>query len=162
MALRDTLKAIHDKEYEAATFEAFKPQLIEDWQEAIRWLLGRVRSWLVEYEQDGSMTFSDGVVQLDEERLGPYPADTLSIHVGSAVVRLVPVGRAVIGGSGRVDMYRQGRPDDSERIRIFRLDAKRRDRWGMRRPGRLMTRSQELEALTQESFEASLDSLLSS
>lgn len=161
MALRDTLKAIHDREQEAVAFETQKPKIIANWQEAVKWLLGEVRGWLAEYERDASMEFSNGVVQLDEEALGAYSVDTLSIRVGSAVVRLVPVGRMVIGATGRIDMYRQGRPDESERIKFLRLDSNRPDQWGMRRPGGLLTRSRELEAVGKDTFEAAIDGLLS-
>ena len=162
MALRDTLKAIQDREQEAANFESRKPEVIAAWQESIRWLLKEVRAWLAEYESDGAMTFSTGVVQLDEELLGAYQAETLSIHAGPAGVRLVPVGRMIIGATGRVDIYRQGRPGDSERIKLLRTDADRPDAWALRRPQNPMLRARDLEPLNRENFEAVLDGLLSS
>lgn len=160
MALRDTLKSIQTRVAEDADFERRKPEIIETWRASVLWLEQRVSDWLVEYEKDGTLSFSWEGFVLQEELLGSYQSQGLNIHVGPITIRIRPVARIIIGGVGRVDMYREGRPSDEERVLFVRLNAEKTDVWALRRPKASVTRSPDLEPLTKSTFEAALELLL--
>lgn len=160
MALKDTLKAIRDKAEAEEDFEAKKPQILKAWRESVLWLEDTIAGWLKEYEKDGALSLSRDGVFLEEEAFGNYPSQALNILVGPTVVRIQPVGRMIIGATGRVDMYRQGRPTDDQRVLFLRLDAEAPDKWGIRMPLGGDRSHPVLQPFTQEIFESALDGLL--
>jgi len=71
-----------------------------------------------------------------------------------------PIARAVIGGLGRVDMFRQGRSSREERVLFIRQNDEEEADWLIRRPARETTGARQGERLTKGRFETVLDSLL--
>lgn len=160
MSLRQTLQTVIDQAEKQNEFDARKPQIIAQWQGAVAWLDNQIQTWLAEYVEDGSITFAKEMIELREETLGSYSIEAMNINAGPIVVRVQPTGRMIIAAAGRVDMYRQGRSSDTDRILFLRLDAERIDAWGMRLPPKADGRAPSLGPLTKETFEAALESLL--
>lgn len=160
MSLRQTLQTVIDQAEKQNEFDARKPQFIAEWQDAVRWLNNQLQTWLAEYVQDGSITFAKEMIELREETLGSYSVEAMNINAGPIVVRVQPTGRMIVAAAGRVDMYRQGRSSDGDRILFLRLDADRIDAWGMRLPLKTGPRPHVVGPLTKETFESALESLL--
>lgn len=120
MALKDTLERLQQQRMEQEQWEKNKPQLIRAWQEAIGGLFDTIRGYLDEYRSAGSMTFTEGRTDLSEEALGRYVVKVLNIVAGPITVVVAPVGAMIVGATGRVDMYRQGRVGEFERVVLLR------------------------------------------
>lgn len=137
MALKDTLANLRQQEEQKALWEKDRPKLIQDWRESVANLLKEIQGYLAEYQADGSISFLRREIELSEEQLGSYRIKALSIVAGPATVVVAPVGRMIIGAFGRVDMYRQGRAGESNRIMLLRLQTSSTDptlRWSITLP----------------------------
>lgn len=49
---------------------------------------------------------------LSEEHIGPYQISIMELSIGELVLILEPVGRNIIGTSGRIDVYMSGHRAD--------------------------------------------------
>ena len=127
MALRDTLANLQQQAEQRAQWERDRPQVTQDWRDSVNNLITDIRAYLAEYQADGSMSFAQGEIELSEQHLGKYRASTLSITAGPAVIMVAPVGRMIIGALGRVDMYRQGRPGEQDRILLLHMPTSATD-----------------------------------
>ena len=111
MPSRETAKqAIEDRE-----------KLLEEWKQAVAAALADVRSYLEEYEKDGSLSLSEDTIRLTEDGLGAYDVPVIKIGVGAAVILVQPLGRLIDTTSGRIDMHCQGRNAVRQRVTLFRL-----------------------------------------
>jgi hypothetical protein len=118
MALKDTLKRLLEDSGSAQPLD--KAAVIDEWQKAVGALMAQIQEFLREYKDDGTIQFTDGVTQLSEESLGTYRIANLMLRAGPAVLMVQPIGRLVVGAAGRVDLYRQGRGNESESIVLLR------------------------------------------
>ncbi len=136
MALRDTLSEMA-RQAEAPLDLA---TLREEWVGAIEKLFNRIRDCLDEYLQDKSLSIlSEGRLVIEEEDLGEYAVPTMSIKAGPMQIEVRPVGRLVVGATGRVDLYRQGRAAQHERVMILRQGSPQKgveDKWVLSRPNK--------------------------
>ena len=74
------------------------------WLSHLNGLYDQVTSWTAEYTQSGQMRIIQDNVQLREPEIGPYAASVLRIWVGTIEVIMMPIGTAVVGTKGRVDL----------------------------------------------------------
>lgn len=170
MALKDTIDALRKRQDEAARAEQNKPALIKEWQAAVHELLTWMHKELASYERDGSMVVEILGRQLNEDYLGSYSTEAMAIKIGPIIVNVEPIARMIVGGLGRVDMHRQGRAADSQRIMFLRAGRERQDEalpWNVRfpnfaSPGQRIIRGMQhrIEPLTKETFETALELLL--
>lgn len=160
MALSDTLKALSEQSDADATLEARTSDLIALWQKSIDDLHVRIGRWLAPHVASDFVRLEVGEIELNEERFGRYSAATLTIRAGSHVVRVQPIALAIIGGRGRVDMFRQGRSARDERVLLIRNNDMEQADWSIRTPAREAAGVHQVEPLTKESFETALDGLL--
>ena len=82
-----------------------------DWEaEKNEWLLylgalhGTFEDCLKEYMAKGIIKTVYEEIELEEENIGRYKANTMNIHLGGELIRLKPIGTNLIGAKGRVDM----------------------------------------------------------
>lgn len=160
MALSDTLKNLSDRSRGERDFEARRPEIIACWQQSLEALYGRIEGWLQPHVDEGVLRIGQGSTRLAEEMLGHYDAPTRTLAAGPAIVMLQPAARVIIGGKGRVDLYRQGRSGRDERVTLIREDDAVEARWHLRRPLAETGNPRDLQPLTQTVFETALDSLL--
>jgi hypothetical protein len=69
----------------------------DEWLGALNRLLGQVRDWLQEADEEGLLEIVPYLVQSVEKRLGIYDAPAIKIRVGNGQVDFLPVGRFSIG-----------------------------------------------------------------
>lgn len=75
-----------------------------DWLEHLATLYLTVEGYLAQFQQSGKVKLEKGKVPLNEEHIGQYEADSMTILLGSDKVTLAPIGTLLIGAKGRVDM----------------------------------------------------------
>jgi hypothetical protein len=107
----------------------------EEWIAAIGRLLDQLRAWLAESDPEHLLD----VVQLELEKvepgLGLDKAPSLEIGVGDAKVRVVPVGRNVVGAvdaHGNGGARAEGRVDVTDGVRkyiLYRVIRDGQDHW---------------------------------
>jgi hypothetical protein len=93
-------KARETKEARPVDWESRK----RDWLRNLAGFYSTVEAYLTPYRDKGMLRFEKSPVTLNEEHIGSYDADSMTILMGSDKVRLVPVGTLLIGAMGRVDM----------------------------------------------------------
>lgn len=77
----------------------------EEWKEEVEKLFTKIRGWLQELTDADLIEISTEEVPISEDHLGQYNIPSLMLRTPSEkVIRIVPVGRLIIGAKGRVDI----------------------------------------------------------
>ncbi|MFP4088042.1 MAG: hypothetical protein ACLFUL_14760 [Desulfobacteraceae bacterium] len=74
------------------------------WLACLDDLYSLIKSWLTPLEQDKTVSYSITQTTLQEDYLGSYQVDVLSLHIGNQTVDFHPKGTLIIGAEGRVDV----------------------------------------------------------
>jgi hypothetical protein len=140
--------------------EARKPEAFdwnaarELWLSNLRDLHDKITAWLEPLRAQNLVTLRKTPVRISEEHLGAYAADALVLEFGDEGVVLEPAGAVVVGAMGRVDVYRRG---NRPRAVMLLLGGPKETPvwhiWPTQDP-------RDQGPLTQQSFEALLESLL--
>jgi hypothetical protein len=167
MTFRDTLER-HRKEALAGPLD--EAAVIEEWQKAVGAFMSNIEEFLEEYKD--AIVFENDDIEVTEEDLGTYQVPQMTLRVGTAVLMIQPVGRLVIGGDGRVDLYRQGRSAQNDRVIALRHAGNSDSQWALSIPPEdhsftIMSTAALAQSLkrifvpfTKESLESALDRLL--
>jgi hypothetical protein len=92
----------------------------DKWLADIAKLYDQVKKWLAPLEKDGIVRYLPGSVTLQEDYIGSYQVDVLTLLVGKQRVEFRPKATLIIGAEGRVDV--QG-------PRAVRTIVLRKDQW---------------------------------
>ncbi|MFT8321010.1 MAG: hypothetical protein ABF649_08905 [Bacillus sp. (in: firmicutes)] len=65
----------------------------------------RIKGWLTPSQKEGLINIVEGEIELTEEHFGSYKVPTLELVIGTESIKVVPVGRFIIGASGRVHIH---------------------------------------------------------
>lgn len=104
MALKKTLANLKQ-----SSVTSVNPAIkISNWQNAVAGLHKLIRNSLRDYSDQGLITITENTVTAFEERLGAYSVQQLFLEAGPVTLVVDPVGTVIIGGQGRVDLYRRG------------------------------------------------------
>ena len=79
----------------------------DNWVRNISELYGVVRKWLEPLEKEGVLHFLSSRIRLQEEQIGDYEVEVLTILIGKQKVSFYPKGALIIGAEGRVDIRGQ-------------------------------------------------------
>jgi hypothetical protein len=122
---------------------------LEKWLGELQWLWATLEAWIQPATNGDIATWALGNgVEIYEEALGHYQAQTYELAVGSHTLTFRPVGSMVAGSRGRVDVV-----SGSRSAMLLLLDGEHEWMTGMTGP------RAEMKPLTEETF-ASLLSLL--
>ena len=108
MTLKDTLSKLAEQEKRAKQAIEDREKLLDEWKQAVAAALTDVRSYLEEYEKDGSLALAEDTIRLTEDGLGAYDVPVLKVSVGPAVILVQPLGRLIDTTSGRIDIIVRG------------------------------------------------------
>lgn len=75
-----------------------------DWLENLEQLYLTIEGYLEQFRESGKIRIEKAMVSLQEDYIGEYQAESMTILLGSDKVILTPVGTMLIGAKGRVDM----------------------------------------------------------
>lgn len=172
MALSDTLRQFRERQERDEQIAQDAPRWREEWQNAVRELLTRIRGYLAEYEEQRLLSFSETSISLNEEAIGKYDVPSLKIQAFRALLIVQPVASMVVGGLGRVDIHRQGRSGDQDRAILLRRKTGEEYRWDISMPAsrnplvgimqmtNVIGTGRQYEVLSKESLERAIDILL--
>jgi len=121
MPLKDVLYQLQEQQKHDKEAVADRAALITTWKQEIDSLIGRIHQYVAEYEEDGSLEVKLLRMRITEDTLGTYEIGAMDIQAGPILVLVRPVGLMVAGAEGRVDMHRQGRPSEEDRIMLLRM-----------------------------------------
>lgn len=174
MALKDTLLELQKRQQASSTPAFDRKKALHEWIGAVEKLHDDIiPNFLASYIADGSLTLSTRMVSKREEAFGEYKISELQIHATDIIVSVSPVARIIVGGRGRVDLYRNGPGANTNRFMLLR-QAQQNDPssvlWAIRvpidlrsgfnyDPPKVLTPGQVIP-LTKESFELALECLL--
>ena len=79
----------------------------QNWLRHLEDLHGLVRTWLQPLVHDGTVRCSTRPVSLEEDFIGEYQADALTLLIGNQSVAFHPKGTLIVGADGRVDVRGQ-------------------------------------------------------
>ncbi|SFU72564.1 hypothetical protein SAMN02799631_01990 [Methylobacterium sp. 174MFSha1.1] len=160
MALRDTLRAASAQAVRDVRVDDDRVNLIARWQASVIAVEDEIARWLAEFVREDSLAIELQDVEIDEDSLGPYTVQAMTLRAGTRVVRLQPIARVVVGAAGRIDMYRQGLLHQAIRYTLIRTIDDAQGGWCLRPPPEPGQTAPNLEPLTRDRFEAALDALL--
>jgi hypothetical protein len=75
-----------------------------DWIENLGRFYQTVEGYLAQFQESGKIKLEKSKVSLNEEHIGRYQADSMTIIIGADKVTLMPIGTLLIAAKGRVDM----------------------------------------------------------
>jgi hypothetical protein len=95
-----TAKAKEDKPKAEIDFELKKNK----WLKNIGEFYDRIIDWLKPLADKGILSYEKTPNKIEEEPIGVYEVDNLTIHIGNQNVTFYPKGALIIGAEGRIDI----------------------------------------------------------
>jgi len=92
---------------------------ISEWKSDIQSFFELIETYLSKYVREHRITINYDPVQFAEDGVGTFTSQVATIKMGSAVVKLEPVGLNIVGARARVDMRGNG-----GRVRFLLMDQK--------------------------------------
>ncbi|MEA1967032.1 MAG: hypothetical protein U9N77_02270 [Thermodesulfobacteriota bacterium] len=81
----------------------------KDWIDSVKLLFSTIQDdWFSELEAEGLLKINTSLISISEEYIGTYTIDKMEITYSTSCVVFAPVGRNIIGGEGRIDLYLKG------------------------------------------------------
>lgn len=154
-ALKDFLQSEAQKRQERLA-ETRKKR--DDWIMAVRALTTQLKAWVDESNKEAQVLQTDlEMVQLAEQEIGTYNAQSLVISLDPQIVRVTPVARNVVGriAVAGVSTQASGRIDITDGARKYILYRVHPDSWMVVDPN-----TYEARKFNREEFENILQDLL--
>lgn len=120
MALDATVQRLRNKDDDQRAVKQNRDAFVTQWREEVGAVYGQFEKALKRFVDDGAAKITKGQTVITEDLLGEYEIETLAIDIVGRRVLLVPQARITIGGRGRLDLYREDRPSEDNRILIVR------------------------------------------
>ena len=76
----------------------------DEWLTHLNRFYDLVDEFIADYVDNQQLSVTRSKKTLNEDNIGEYEVDVLSINIGFTKVTLTPIGTLLIGGKGRVDM----------------------------------------------------------
>ena len=176
MALQNTIQQLQALEAadDAKLARDDQTRMVQAWCEDIGRVYEQIRAALASYENKSLAKISFDRVEATEELLGTQSYTRMNVIIVGRRIVVAPVGRFVVGGAGRIDMYRDNRPSEEHRFLIIRglavpdVDP---STWWIEMKGEALTRppgplngysrgSRRFRVLEASSIESAFDHLL--
>ncbi len=122
MSLRQTLQSLQKQADDERDSRERIPAMKAEWIASIDRFYAIISDYLKEFIDDGSILLSSGAIVMSEELFDQYSASTLNLHVGDVTLKFQPIGRFIIGGTGRIDMFRAGSGSETNRSNFERSE----------------------------------------
>ena len=75
-----------------------------EWIQSLRDLYSKMEKYLKKYTEAGHIQIRREKIHLSEQYLGSYEAEKLTFEIGMDKIVAKPIGRLMIGATGRVDL----------------------------------------------------------
>lgn len=145
MSLKDKLKKLRDS---SDDFKIDWEKNRNEWIDSVNHLFEIIQyDWLSELEDEKLLRIQTLPIYITEEHIGKYSIDKMEITYATGSIVFEPVGRNIIGGEGRIDLYLKGEFGKGIMLILFREDGQ--DNWFLVRK----QNRREQEILSKESLE---------
>ncbi len=119
-----------------------------EWIDSVNSLFNIVKNdWFSDLEDDGLLKIETSPISISEEHIGAYAVNKMEITYSTSCIVLAPVGRNIVGGEGRIDLYKKGEFGKGLMLILFRENGA--DNWFAVSKGNRY----EKELLSRSSFE---------
>lgn len=75
-----------------------------EWIGLVNDLYTSIEKWLEKYTQSNQILITKEIDEIQEENLGTYSINSMTIMIGQSKIKLKPIGRLILGARGRVDI----------------------------------------------------------
>lgn len=123
MSLNATVQRLRNEEKDRKAVRDDRASLVSAWQSDVLLVYEAFEKALESFVDDGTARIHRGHATISEEMLGGYDIATLAIDIVGRHILLVPIARLTVRGTGRLDLYREDRPAESNRILVLRGSA---------------------------------------
>lgn len=120
MALKTTILEMRERDRDRREAVLDRPLMVENWRHDIGEVYDVIRAALKPYVDEGSTVIDVEDVDVTDDDLGRNTYPQLVIEIVGCRIMVTPVARFTIGGTGRIDMYRENRPTEDHRVFIVR------------------------------------------
>ena len=76
----------------------------DEWLAHLKRFYAMVDRFIADYVANQQLSVTRSKKKINEENIGEYEVDVLSMNIASTTVTLTPIGTLLFGGKGRVDM----------------------------------------------------------
>lgn len=149
MSLKDKLKTLRDSSDDSKiNWEKNK----NEWINSVNHLFEIVQDdWFSELKAEGLLKIKTLPIYITEEHIGKYSIDKMEITYATGSIIFEPIGRNIIGGKGRIDLYLKGEFGKGLMLILFRENSQ--DNWFL--VSKQTSRDQKL--LSKESLEKAIE-----
>ena len=125
MSLKDKLKTLRDSNDDSKiNWEKNK----NEWIDSVNHLFEIVQDdWFLELKDEGLLKIKTLPIYITEEHIGKYSIDKMEIIYATGSIIFEPIGRNIIGGIGRIDLYLKGEFGKGRMLILFRENNQ--DNW---------------------------------
>ena len=120
MSLKTTVQRLRNRDEALKAAEGARESFVDQWRADVAAVFDQIRSALSEFQNEGAVSFGTSETTVFEEELGEYTIDQMIIRIVNRTIQVTPIARITIGGTGRIDMFRDDRPSEQNRIFIVR------------------------------------------
>lgn len=122
----------------------------QQWISSVTSFYNNVKKWLEPFEKEGLLVINEDTwTNIDEDHSGKYDIKKINIIIGkNDIITLIPRGKLVVGGYGRIDMK-----GPKGAISLIRKNG---NKWKFKN----MVTLTEFEDVTAKSFEAVIQDLV--
>ena len=124
MSLRSTIREIKDREADLSAIAKDRIAFVAEWTSTLEMLYAGIQDMLQDLIEDRLINISTRRATVQEAEIGDYEVPELVIEIASKKILLHPVARLVSGGGrGRVDLMRDDRLSEKDRIKMMKSGA---------------------------------------
>lgn len=120
MGLNDTIAELLRRQAARQGLPPAEPDVGRDWSTDADAVMDAIRQTLAPYVEAGTASVTSDLMDVSEELIGTYSIQRLAIDVAGSRILVEPIARYTFGGTGRIDMYRETRPSEDDRLLILR------------------------------------------
>lgn len=102
--MSDLFDFLRDKKAEFDQDQVDWDKVRVDWIRQIEEFMNEVKKWIVKTQKEGLIDVAEKEIEIKEENIGKYKVPSLELIIGAESIKINPVGRLIIGASGRVDI----------------------------------------------------------
>ena len=102
--MANTFDDFVNRENQMATNPIDWDKELKEWLDYLDQFKDSIADYLSEYIDQNKVTLEFVTKRIDEQEIGSYEVDIITIIIGNTRVRLEPIGTLLIGAKGRVDM----------------------------------------------------------
>lgn len=123
MSLKSSVQRLRNQQADQEAIKQDRQGFIAQWRSDVAEVYGWFEEALKPFIDDGAAQVHRAPTTVSEEALGDYEIDFLIVVVLGRRILLVPQARITVGGTGRLDLFKESRPSADNRLLVLRGTA---------------------------------------